>query len=327
MQRRKFITIIGGTIVAWPLAVRPTSAKPPAQKVVRIGVLGTSPWPPFEGLREGLHELGYVEGQNLTFEYRWNRGRNDLYPAFAAELVALPVDIIVTIATPAALAARNATSTIPIIMAPIGDPIKSGLVSNLARPGGNLTGFTNLATEISGKRLELLKQLVPSLTTVAVLANTSNPFTAIDLEYMRPAAEALRVSLDVVPAANDEQLGRALDALRLKRPDGVVIINDQFLLTRSDRIATSMANSNLPSVFGYRDFVDSGGLAYYGANNRVEIHRMADYVDRILNGTKPGDLPLQQPTTFELIVNLKTAKLLGLTVPPAMLASTDEVIE
>ena len=155
----------------------------------------------------GLHPLGYVEGKNLTFEYRWNRGRNGLYPALAAELVALPVDLILTIGTPPALAARNATSSIPIVMAPVGDPIKSGLVSNLARPGGNLTGFTTLATEISGKRLELMKELVPSLSTVAVLGNTSNPFTEIELEYMRPAAETLRISLDVVPAANDEQLG------------------------------------------------------------------------------------------------------------------------
>jgi putative ABC transport system substrate-binding protein len=327
MERRKFITIIGGAVAAWPLGARRTAAKPVAEKVVRIGVLGASPWPPFDGLREGLHELGYVEGNNLTFEYRWNPGRNDLYPALAAELVALPVDLILTIGTPPALAARNATSSIPIVMAPVGDPIKSGLVPNLARPGGNLTGFTTLATEISGKRLELLKQLVPSLSTVAVLGNTSNPFTAIELEYMRPAAETLRISLDVIAAANDEQLGQALDALSRKRPDGVVVVNDQFLLTRRDRIAASMSGDKLPSVYGFRDFVDAGGLAYYGANNRLEFRRMADYVDRILNGTKPGDLPVQQPTTFELVVNMNTAKLLGLTVPPALLASADEVIE
>ena len=265
----------------------------------------------------GLHPLGYVEGKN-----------HGLYPALAAELVALPVDLILTIGTPPALAARNATSSIPIVMAPVGDPIKSGLVPNLiARPGGNLTGFTTLATEISGKRLELMKELVPSLSTVAVLGNTSNPFTEIELEYMRPAAETLRISLDVVPAANDEPLGQALDALSRKRPDGVVVVNDQFLLTRRDRIAASMSGDKLPSVYGFRDFVDAGGLAYYGANNRLEFRRMADYVDRILNGTKPGDLPVQQPTKFELVVNMKTAKLLGLTVPPALLASADEVIE
>jgi putative tryptophan/tyrosine transport system substrate-binding protein len=327
MERRKFITIIGGAVLAWPLGARRTAGKPVAEKVVRIGVLGTFPWSAFDGLRDGLHELGYVEGKNLTFEYRWNGGRNDLYPALAAELVALPVDLILTISTPAALAARNATSTIPIVMAPAGDPIKAGLVPNLARPGGNLTGFTTLATEISGKRLELLKQLVPSLSTVAVLGNMSNPFTAIELEYMRPAAATLRISLEVVPAANDEQLGRALEALSRNRPDGVVVSNDQFLLTLRERIVASMAGDKLPAVYGFRDFVDAGGLAYYGANNRLEFRRMADYVDRILNGTKPGDLPVQQPTKFELVVNVKAARLLGLTVPPALLASADEVIE
>ncbi len=327
MSRREFITLLGGAAVGWPLAAGPITAKPVAGKVARIGVLGTSPWPPFDGLREGLHELGYVEGKNLVFEYRWNRGRNDLYQALAAELIALPVDLILTIATPAALAAREATSTIPIVMAPIGDPIKTGLVSNLARPSGNLTGFTNLATEISGKRLELLKQLVPSLSSIAVLGNTNNPFTAIELEYMRPAAATLQISLDVIPAANDEELGQALDALSRKRPDGVVVVNDQFLLTRRDRIASSMSNDKLPSVYGYREFVEAGGLAYYGANYRLEFRRMADYVDKILNGTKAGDLPIQQPTKFELVLNVKAAKALGLDVPPSLLVLADEVIE
>jgi putative tryptophan/tyrosine transport system substrate-binding protein len=210
MKRRDCLKLLVRGAIACPFAAGPIAAKPMAGKVARIGVLGTSPWPPFDGLREGLRELGYVEGQSLVIEYRWNHGRNDLYPALAAELVALPVDVILTIATPAALAARDATTTIPIVMAPIGDPIKAGLVSSLARPGGNLTGFTNLATEISGKRLEFLKELVPSLSSIAVLGNASNPFTGIELEYMRPAAATLQISLQVVSAANDEQLGQAL---------------------------------------------------------------------------------------------------------------------
>ena len=327
MRRREFMVLLSGAAASWPLAAGPTAAKPVAGKVARIGVLGTSPWPPFDGLREGLHELGYVEDKDLIFEYRWNRGRNDIYPALAAELVALPVDLIFTIATPAALAARDATPTIPIVMTPIGDPIKTGLVSNLARPGGNLTGFTNLATEISGKRLELLKQMVPPLSSIVVLANTNNPFTAIELEYMRPAAATLQISLEVFPAANDEQLGQALQALSRKRPDGVVVINDQFLLTRRDRIASSIANEKFPSVYGYREFVEAGGLAYYGANYRLEFRRMADYVDKILNGTKAGDLPIQQPTKFDFVLNIKAAKALGLTIPDKLLALADEVIE
>jgi putative ABC transport system substrate-binding protein len=327
VKRRTFITLLGGAAAALPLHARSTAAKPVAGKVTRIGVLGTSPWRPLDGLREGLRELGYAEGKDLIYEYRWNKGRNDLYPALAAELVALPVDLIVAIAVPAALAARNATATIPILMAPVADPIKSGLVSNLARPGGNLTGFTNLASEIVGKRLELLKELVPSLSTVAVLANTTNPYAEYELEHMRPAAAASRISLEIIPTTNDEQLDRALSALSSKRPDGVVVINDQFLLSRHERIAASMAANRMPSVYGFREFVDAGGLSYYGANYRLEFRRMADYVDKILNGTKPGDLPVQVATKFELIVNIKTAKLLGLTVPPTLLATADEVIE
>jgi len=330
MKRREFIVALSGAAASsllWPLLAGRTMAKPAAGKTARIGVLGTSPWPPFDGLRQGLRELGYVEDKNLFFEYRWNQGRNNLYPALAAELVALPVDLILTIATPAALAARDATSTIPIVMAPIGDPIKAGLVSNLARPGGNLTGFTNLATEISGKRLELLKHMVPSLSSVAVLGNANNPFTAIELEYMRPAAATLQISLEVLAAANEEHLGQALDALGRTRAGGVVVINDQFLLTKRDRIASSIADKKLPSVYGYREFAEAGGLAYYGANYHLEFRRMADYVDKILNGTKPGELPIQQPTKFELLLNVKAAKALGLDLPPTLLALADEVIE
>jgi putative ABC transport system substrate-binding protein len=327
MQRRAFLKLFGGGMAGPSLAAFRASAKPVEGKAFRIGVLGTSPWPPFEGLSEGLRELGYAEGKNLTFEYRWTRGRNDLYPALAAELVAMPVDLLLTIATPAALAARNATSTIPIVMAPIGDPIKAGLVSNLARPGQNLTGFTNLATEISGKRLELLKEIIPRLSTVSVLGNTTNPFTDIELQYMRPAAESLQLSLHVAAAANDEQLADALDAFGRERADGVVLINDQFLLNRHDRIAASLLNMKLPSVSGFREFVDAGCLAYYGANYRLEFRRMAEYVDKIFNGTKAGDLPIQQPTKFELVVNKKTATSLGLTLPPSLLATADDVLE
>jgi putative tryptophan/tyrosine transport system substrate-binding protein len=314
-------------MVGWPLAADRVSAKPLDGKLFRIGVLGTAPWPPFEGLREGLNELGYLEGTNLTFEYRWTRGRGDLYPSLAAELAALPADLILTIATQAALAARDATATIPIVMAPIGDPIKAGLVSNLAHPGRNLTGFTNVAAEISGKLFELLQQIVPSLSTVSVLGNKTSPFTDIELQYIRPAAQSLGLSLQVESAANDEQLSEALNAIAHQRVGGVVVINDQFLLTRRDRIAASLLDAKLPSVFGFREFVDAGGLVYYGADYRLEFRRMAEYVDKILNGTKAGDLPIQQPTKFELVLNVKTAKSLGLTLPSSLLATADDLIE
>ena len=326
MKRREFLGLLGGAAIC-AFAVHPAAGAPVAGKVARIGVLGTAPWPPFEGLREGLRELGYVEGKNVTFEYRWNGGRNDLYPSLAAELVALPVDVIVAIATPAILAARNATATIPIVMAPIADPIKAGLVSNLARPGGMLTGFSNLAADLVGKRLELLKGLVPSLSAVGVLANTTNPYTDFELEHLQPAAAALRISLDVVQATNDEQLDRALRGFRSKRPGGVFVINDQFFLSRHAHVASFMMESRMPSVYGYREFVDAGGLSYYGANYRFEFRQMAEYVDRILNGTKPGDLPVQMVTRFELVINQKTATALGLTIPSMLLALADEVIE
>ena len=325
MKRRAFITLLGGAATA--AIVRAAHAAPVPGKVVRIGVLGTAPWPPFEGLRDGLRQLGYVEGTNVTYEYRWNRGRNDLYPALAAELVALPVDLILTIATPAAIAAHKATSTIPVVMAPVGDPVKSGLAASMARPGGNMTGFTNLAPVIVGKRLELLKELAPSLSRIVVLANTTNSYTEFELEHLRPASAALGVSFELIGAANNEQLDRALHTIGDKRPDGVFVVNDQFLLSSRERIVAGMAGNKTPAVYGFREYVDAGGLVYYGANYPLEFRRMAEYVDKILNGTKAGDLPIQVATKFELVVNAKAAKALGLAVPDRMLALADVVIE
>ena len=325
MKRRTFVTLLGS--VATIGVVRPAHAAPPPGKVIRIGVLGTAPWPPFEGLREGLRELGYVEGRNVTYEYRWNKGRNDLYPALAAELAALPVDLIFTIATPAALAARGATSTIPIIGAPVADPVKSGLAASMARPGSNFTGFTNLAPTVVGKRFELLKELVPSLSRIVVLANTANPYTEFELENLRPTSAALGVTFEVIGASNGEQLDHALRGIGDKRPDGVFVVNDQFLLSGRDRIAAAMASSKIPAVYGFREYVDAGGLIYYGANYPLEFRRMAEYADKILNGTKAGDMPIQMVTKFEMVVNAKAAKALGLIIRDRTLALADEVIE
>jgi putative ABC transport system substrate-binding protein len=326
VKRREAISLLVCTAAAASFASR-ALAEPAKGKVARIGVLGTAPWPPFDGLREGLLNLGYIEGANVTYEYRWNKGRNDSYASLAAELVALPVDLIVTIATPAALAARKATSTIPILMAPVGDPVKSGLVASMARPGGNMTGFTNLAPEIVGKRLELLKELVPSLSRIAVLANTANPYTDFELEHLRSASAALGVSFELIGAANGEQLDRAFHAISDMRPDGVFVVNDQFLLGSRDHIAGAMAAGKMPTVYGFREYIDAGGLAYYGANYRLEFRRMAEYADKILNGAKAGDMPIQIATKYEMVLNVKAAKAIGLTVSPMLLARADEVIE
>ena len=278
--------------------------------------------PPLDGLREGLRDLGYVEGESLRLEYRWAEGRYDRYPDLAAELVALPVDAIVTVTTPAALAAQRTTSRIPIIMAAIGDAISTGLVSNLAHPGGNITGFSSLAPDLGVKRVEFLKDLVPTLSRLAVLSNTTNPYAALELERVQPAAVALEIRLQVVSASDDDQLSALLETVRRQSFDGVLVINDQFLLSRRDRIVSFMAETRLPAVYGYREFVDIGGLAY-----RSQFRQAAGYIDKVLHGAKPGDLPVQQPTKFELVINLKTANALGLAVQPAILGRVDEVIE
>jgi putative tryptophan/tyrosine transport system substrate-binding protein len=326
VRRRELLALFGSAAAGVCVAL-PVTAKPVEGKKANIGVLGTAPWAPFEALREGLRELGYLEGKDIAFEYRWNRGDNKAYPALARELVALPVDVIVTIATPAALAARDATSSIPILMVPVGDPIKSGLASNLSHPGANLTGFTIFTADTAGKRAELLKEALPSLSRLAVLANPTNAYTKLELSNLEPAAAALGLALQTSGASNDEQLDQALDAFHRNPSDAVFVVNDQFLLSRRDRIAAALLKERLPSVYGYREYVDAGGFLYYGSNYRAEFRRAADYVDKILHGTKPGDLPIQQATTFELVVNLKTAKVLGLTVPPSILARADEVIE
>jgi putative tryptophan/tyrosine transport system substrate-binding protein len=293
-----------------------------------IGVLANAPVPPLDDLRKGLRDLGYVEGENLRLDYRWAEGRHDSYPNLAAELVALPVDAIVTVTTPATLAAQHTTSRIPIIMAAVGDPISIGVVSNLAHPGGNITGFSSLAPDLVVKRVEFLKDLVPTLSQLVVLSNnTTNPAVALELERVQPAAVALGIRLQVVSASDDDQQNALLATFRRQSFDGALVMNDQFLLSRRDRIVSFMADTRLPAVYGYREFVDIGGLGFYGTDYRRLFRLAAGYVDKVLHGTKPGDLPVQQPTIFELVVNLKTAQALGLAVPAALLARANEVIE
>ena len=323
MKRREFILAIGGAAAAWPLAARAQQS----ERARTIGILASQSLPPIQRFARKLRDYGYVEGQNLRLVSRFAEGREERYPVMAAELVALPVDLIVTWGTPAALAAKQATTTIPIVMGAIGDPVSVGIVSNLARPDGNITGFAAQNVDLDGKRLELLKDLLPHLSRVGILANSANPILDVSLRKLRPAAETLRVAVEVF----DMQAGGGLEAALLQlaqtHPDAVLVAPDLLLLTRRSDIAAALAKSKLPAVYPFREYSDVDGLMIHGANLGVLFERAAGYVDRILKGAKPADLPVQLATEFELIINLRTAAAIGLTVPPTLIARADEVIE
>jgi putative tryptophan/tyrosine transport system substrate-binding protein len=324
VKRRSFIALLGGAAAAWPLATR---AQQPSPKIARLGVLASLPLPALQRLSRKLREYGYVEGQNLRIESHFAEGRDDRYPALAAELVASQVDLIVTWGAPAALAAKQATRTIPIVMGAIGDPVSVGVVSNLARPEGNITGFAAQNLDLEIKRLELLKDLLPQLSRVGILGNTANPFLDVLLKKLRPAADHLRVALELFEVRNSDEIEGILLRLDQARPDGVLVSPDLLLLTKRSEITASLAKSNLPAIYPFRDYAAMGGLIVHGANLGVLFERAAGYVDRILKGAKPSDLPVQLATEFELIINLRTAAALGLTVPPTLIARADEVIE
>jgi putative ABC transport system substrate-binding protein len=321
--RRAFIMMLGGAAVAWPLAARAQQS----ERVRTIGILGSQSLPPIERFARKLRDYGYVEGQNLRLVSRFAEGRDERYPVMAAELAAMPVDLIVTWGTPAALAAKQATTTIPVVMGAIGDPVSVGIVSNLARPDGNITGFAAQNVDLDGKRLELLKDLLPHLSRVGMLANSANPMLDVSLRKLRPAAETLRVAVEV----SDIQAGGGLEAALLQlaqaHPDAVLVAPDLLLLTRRRDIAAALAKNKLPAVYPFREYTDVDGLMIHGANLGVLFERAAGYVDRILKGAKPADLPVQLATEFEMIINLKTAAAIGLTVPPTLIARADEVIE
>ncbi len=310
-------------ILAAPLAADAQQAV----RAYRIGVLGNDPWPALEGLRQGLRELGYIEGQNLHFEYRWVEGRSDRFPALAADLVRLKVDAIVTWGTPGTSAAKQATTTIPIIMAATGDPVGAGLISSLARPGGNITGQSSLAAELEAKRLELLKELLPSLSRVGVLFNAANPYTVPAVKHARLAAQVLGLKLDLVDVRTADDLDSALLTLTRLRPDAALVMAEPFLVSRRARITEFMAKSQFPAAYSQREYVETGGLIAYATNYYELFRRAATFVDKILKGAKPADLPVEQPTKFELVINLKTARALGLTIPQSLLIRADKVIE
>ena len=322
MRRRDFIALLGGAAVAWPGAV---VAQAPS-RLWKIGVLANEPWPPLEGLRQGLRDLGYVEGKTHRFEYRFAQGRAERFPALASELVNLPVDLIVAWGTPASLAAHKATSTIPIVMS-AGDPVGAGIVSGLARPGRNVTGLSVQMAEQEGKRLELLKKLLPGFSRVAVLSNPSNPYCAIAVRAARLGATALGLQFDLVEATDSRGLDDVFLVLGRTPPDGVLVVADPFLAGERVRIAEQMIKTRLPSIYSYHEHVVAGGLMTYTTNYYDVFRREAVFIDKILKGANPGDLPVEQPTKFELVINLKTANALGLTIPPSLLALADEVIE
>jgi ABC-type uncharacterized transport system substrate-binding protein len=327
VERRKFIRTLTGALLAAPLAAEAQ----PAGKVWRIGFLGNSS-PGLEAnlvgpFREGLRELGYVEGQNLLIEYRWAEGKYERLAALVTELLARNVEVIVTAGTPASHAVKKATTSVPLVMVAVGDPVASGLVPSLTRPAGNITGLTSRGDELDGKRLELLKDLIPTISHVAVLTNSGNASLKKSAEVLRGVAAALHIKVLVLDVRSAEQLDGAFDVMVQKRPEALLVPGDRVFLANRVRIVQFTAQRRLPGIHAYRELVEAGGLISFGPSYAGMHRRAAYYVDRILKGAKPGDLPVEGPTTFELVINLKTAKALGLTIPPSLLQRADQVIE
>jgi len=325
--------LIGLTVVlAVSLTIAPLVGEAqPATRVAQIGVLSsfspaeTAAWD--QAFRQGLRDLGWVEGQNLKIEYRYARGRIDRLPDLAADLVRLKVDVMLTAVTPDALAAKNATRVIPIVMAAAGDVTVTGLVESLARPGGNITGLSQMNPELVGKRLELLKEIVPSLSRVAVLWNPEDKISALTWREIQFPARTLGIDLHSLEVRSPGDIGKAFEGALRVRAGALAIMPSPVFVTNLKRLADLAEKHRLPSIFHVPDFVTAGGLVTYGPNRPDLFRRAAAYVDKILKGAKPGDLPIEQPNTFELWLNLKTAKALGLTIPPSVLVRADHVIE
>src|SRR5215470_890162 len=322
MKRREFITLLGGAAVAWPFVAR---AQPTGRRIPRIGIIDDAPiWDHF---RQGLRDNGYVVGQNVALEYRAAQSNVDLLRRAALELAALPVNVLVTNGTPATRAARQATSTIPIVMIGVGDPVRAGFVTNLARPEGNITGNSQLAPELIGKRLEILKDYVPDLARVAFMWNPDNDSNLAFLEELIIAVPALGLQLVSVPIRTSDDFQAVIAAMMRRQPNAFVTTGDLLILRHIREIIDFMAKHRLPAIYQEKESVRSGGLMAYGTPLPDLFRRGAWYVHRILQGAKPAELPVEQPTRFEFAINLKTAKALGLTVPEKLLAIADEVIE
>ena len=328
MKRRVFIALLGGAAMSRP---RAAMAQQGAGPVRRIGFLSpqsaTSAASVLEALRQGLRKLGWMEGQNISFELRYADGEIDRLAELAGELTRRNVDVIVAGSNPGALAARRATSTIPIVMVTTGDPVAGGLVDSLARPGANVTGVTTIAQELSGKWLELLRETMPGIKRVAVLTNPDSPYTALYSKDAALAAQSVGVELRMLGARGPGEFDAAFTAMGSGNAQALMVVADIMFVTQRARIVDLVAKSRLPAVYWDRSFVSSGGLMFYGAGLPDMYRHAATHVDRILRGAKPGDLPVEQPTKFELVINLATAKALGITIPESLLARADEVIE
>ncbi|HEX2501147.1 MAG TPA: ABC transporter substrate-binding protein [Methylomirabilota bacterium] len=324
---RLIIVILTLALLAAPLAV----GAQPVRGIHRIGFLGNSTAALEANLvgpfREGLRELGYVEGHNLVIEYRWAEGRYERFPALIAELLSSKVEMIVTAGTPASLAVKKATTSVPLVMVAVGDPVATGLVVSLARPGGNITGLTSVAEELEGKRLELLREVVPKISHVAVMCNSQNAACVTAKKAVRAAGAVLQIKVLWLDVRAADQFEDAFAAIARERPEALLVLGDRLFLHNRVHLMEFAARNRLPGVHAYRELVEAGGLMSFGPSYAGMHRRAAYYVDRILKGAKPGDLPVERPTTFDMVVNLKAAKALGLTIPRSVLARADQIIE
>jgi putative ABC transport system substrate-binding protein len=326
LKRREVLTLLGGAVAAWPLAAR---AQQPG-KVPIIGFLGSlsqsaqSTWT--TAFVQRMREHGWIEGRTVAIEYRWAEGHVERFAEIATEFVRLKVDVIVTAGTDAVIATKNATSAIPIVFGTAGDPVANGLVASLARPGGNVTGLSNQSADIAGKRLQLLREIVPSLRRLAIMANIASPIGMLEMREVEAAAQTLGLDIARLEIRRAEDIAPAIEAIK-GVADALYVVTEPLANTNRIQINTLALGARLPTLHGQKPYVEAGGLMSYGANIPDLFRRAGDYVDKILRGAKPGDLPVEQPTKFDLIINRKTAKTLGLTVPDKLLALADEVIE
>jgi ABC-type uncharacterized transport system substrate-binding protein len=326
MRRREFITLLGGAAAAWPLAARTQQAgKPPT-----IGFLGSTT-PALQSqltaaFVQRLRELGWTEGRDLVIEYRWAESRSERFAELAAEFVRLKVDVILTHNTPPVLAAKQATPVIPIVFATAADPVGTGVVASLARPGSNVTGLSSQTPDLAGKRIELLREVVPGLRRLAILANPDNSYVVLDVREVGTAARTLGLEVALFEIRRGEDIAPAFEGLK-GRAEALYILPDPVLFTNCIRINTLATRARLPTMHSLREYVEANGLISYGPNWPDQWRRAADFVDKILRGAKPADIPVEQPTKFDLVINLTTAKALGLEIPPMLLARADEVIE
>jgi putative tryptophan/tyrosine transport system substrate-binding protein len=326
MERREFITLLVSAAVMLPRIAR---AQKPAAKIWRLGILqpGAPPDPIVNVLQERLKELGYSEGHNIVYEYRWAEGKLHRLPELAKELVDLKVDVITTLSTPAAIAAQKATQTIPVVFTGVGDPVGSGVVSNLNRPGANMTGISLLATELSAKRLELLEEVVPGASPVAMFWNATNPGMVLRAHEAQNAADKMGLNLQSVGVHDLISFDSAFARIETDRFNALLVLVDPFTREHRQRIVDFAARRRLPAIYETREFVDAGGLISYGPSLPALERRAADYVSMIFKGSNPGDLPVEQPTKFEMVIGMKAAKALGLTLPQSVVMRADELIE